>query len=225
MTRPRIAIVHIGKTGGNTLIEALARHYPKDERAPHIMGPKRPEPESLGSYRLIAGHFGFDYAVRTGAELVTVLREPVDRIVSLYHFWQQLPEREMVRKMTLSEFAQSDHHSILIDFANAQTWQIASEHTLERRKALRGISGEELLDLAKKNLEKFRVVGVTENMPRLARELRNAFGFDVNLGMKRNKTASRVHVDDITASERALIEVKTSLDRQLYEYVLSLYDI
>ena len=218
---PRIAVVHIGKTAGTTLVGQLSRHYPDDLRSPHIMGLKRPDPTQMQSLRLIPGHFGFSYAEKTGAELVTVFRDPVDRIVSLYHFWRQLPERQMVREMTLSEFAQSNAPSIVIDLENTQTWQIAHEHIIERRKDLAGISDEQLLQRAKDNLERFKVVGITENMPKLAMDIETAWGIRVDLTPRWNRTNGRVSVDEISAEERELIEKRTYLDAALYHYAVA----
>ncbi len=95
-TRP-LVFFHIPKTAGTSLIELLARnfaaadiyrmtdvHRPIDHLATDV------EIAVADGKRLICGHFPYPAVDGLRAEVVpfTMLRDPVDRIVSLYRFWR-----------------------------------------------------------------------------------------------------------------------------------------
>ena len=94
VTLPRLAFLRIGKTGSTWVADQLERQYP-----PHLVCPFRHEPEfwratlsEVGKYKLFHAHIGAETAGYLNAELVTVLRNPIDRVLSLYHYWKTVEE-------------------------------------------------------------------------------------------------------------------------------------
>ena len=45
-------------------------------------------------YDVFSGHYGYHTAATLGGDMITVLRSPVDRFLSVYYFWRQLHEVE-----------------------------------------------------------------------------------------------------------------------------------
>jgi hypothetical protein len=95
-----LLFIHIPKTAGTTLRHALADLYPPDQRA-FIYGPRVEGSVSMQHFldlsakeraplRLVMGHYGFGLHrwLPGPSRYVTMLREPMDRIVSLFHYYR-----------------------------------------------------------------------------------------------------------------------------------------
>jgi len=87
--RPLLVFIHVEKTGGTSLLDALTRG--KDMRvAPH--GLSHLPSMTLGflnQYDCIAGHFTYQEAAalpRHPKRMLTMLRDPAERLISLYRF-------------------------------------------------------------------------------------------------------------------------------------------
>ena len=83
--RPAI-FMHIQKTAGTSITEAVRPHYQNDivSHGDYL----KHDTASLKNIRFISGHFGFEYARQfmDGRYSFTFLRDPVERILSLYYF-------------------------------------------------------------------------------------------------------------------------------------------
>ena len=113
----RLLFARIQKTGGTSLHKALATLFPPDRIAPHMHDYQISEaaPEELERYSFFAGHIS-PGVIREKVDdiaAVTVLREPVGRLISAYGHWhwygRNMPDDqpEVVRRigrMSLVEF-------------------------------------------------------------------------------------------------------------------------
>lgn len=85
----KIAHVHIPKTAGNTVREAFRRAYPQSrvERANNRKHMERMVDGNPPNFDFVQGHLPFAlWPVMPGFRWVTVLRDPVERVVSQYNF-------------------------------------------------------------------------------------------------------------------------------------------
>jgi hypothetical protein len=89
-------------------------------------------PAEQQAFQLISGHmpFGLHHDLAGRARYITMLREPLDRLVSLYYFIQQSPghylyERVTGQSLSLPDLVQSGLSS---EFSNAQTRLLAGMH-------------------------------------------------------------------------------------------------
>lgn len=234
--RERLIFIHIPKAAGNSLNQILHRLYPS-EKTLSLYGTDDvanfydlPQ-EQRDNFALLEGHFlyGLHKYLSQPARYryITMLREPVDRIVSLYYFILRSPdiylyEAVTSRNMSLLDFAKSDITPELYNFQTA------------------ALAGGDLLTIDTKN------TGLAE-LERAKQHLRDdidAFGlldrFDASLILynrflgwrlrpkelvysRRNVTAGRPSVHDISPEVRAHIRQINALDCELYEYAQGLF--
>ena len=219
--KKRIVHVHIPKTAGTALRTAFAEsqqdklrifpHY--DERMLSGVDPE--------AYDLFSGHFGYKNAAELKGEMVTVLRDPVDRFVSIYYFWRELHAKNIensintriAAKFSLEDYVNiRDVPSMVEAFQDAMTMQLAHGATPGRRLELyeAGLTKEAILTRAIENIRKFAVIGVQEDMGSL------------NIG-RVNVTLSRSRITDIPWRIVRKIEDWMPLDMELYQHVQKHY--
>ena len=103
----RYFFLHIPKTAGSALTSLLESKFEPDERAPYV---GQMEELERDGYRLICGHRDYDDArMLTGdVRVITFLRDPLERVLSLYNFWRSYTWEEITsRKMEGNKIAKS----------------------------------------------------------------------------------------------------------------------
>jgi hypothetical protein len=178
---------------------------------------------------VFSGHFGFKSATQFGGEIITVLRDPVERFVSLYHFLRKLSERGiekshrtiLANKYSLGEFAKiRDEPSLLPALYNAMTWQIAHGASTTHRRELRaeGKTESEIVKLALANLSTFAIVGLQERLDVFADAV--AKKYSVSLSVKKvNVAAPRPKTKEFDTATIDAIRAWSSMDIEVYEQV------
>jgi Sulfotransferase family len=228
----RIVHLHIPKTAGTAFRSAFQKaaggklrifpHY--DERQYAGIDPSR--------FDFFSGHIGFETAAKLGGEIITVLRNPIDRFISVYYFWRQLYEKGIERnhktilahKFSLSEFVKiRDEPFVMEALYNTMTWQIAHGTSLAHRRKLReaGKTDDEVFELAVENLSTFSLVGVQERLELFEAAMVQRFSVPVTI-RKINVTEARPGVEDIGAATISAIHDWSFLDLRLYEHAYKL---
>ena len=221
--------VHIPKTAGTTLARIIKRQYPPRARLhleQHHQGVREFQalPRTRRSeIRLLRGHipYGLHTHCPQPTAYFTLLREPIDRMISYYYFVQRQAEHYLhdyanTPGMTLKRYVE-DQVSLQMD--NMQTRLISGVWTDPGY----GECDQETLALAKRNLGKdFSVVGLTERFDETLLLLKRALGWrNVNY-VRHNVTRGRprgASVDDETLS---VLQASNQLDIQLYAYAKAL---
>jgi hypothetical protein len=93
---PRIVFLHIPKTGGTTLHRVLIEQFKPEQIWPQTNPTiATADPMSLGRYRLFSAHFGMAAVdlIPDPKIVVTIMRRPRDRILSMYYYWRSHPGR------------------------------------------------------------------------------------------------------------------------------------
>ena len=110
--------VHFPKAAGTALVQSLRSHYGESALPDYSHSPPDSwshDPPAPGpEVRAVFGHFHANrYAAYSEAFRFTILREPVDNLISIYYFWRNYPpstypahERFLAEKPTILEFAE-----------------------------------------------------------------------------------------------------------------------
>jgi hypothetical protein len=235
MQNETVIFLHIPKTAGTTLRRIIDKQYRPQEIYSTDPTPLQPS-VSLEAFkqlstterahiRLLRGHlpFGVHTFVPGPSTYFTVLRDPVERVLSYYYFARRFSPHTLRQHgndpaMTLPRFVESRES---IKTRNLQTRLLAG---IGRRRVSKK-DDDEILALAKKNLqEAFTVVGLTERFDETLLLLKNAFHwrhiFYVKLNVTKRRPASHTTPPEI----RQVIRADNQLDLELHRYALELFE-
>lgn len=236
--------LHIPKTAGMTLDDAILEIYrdPEwtEEEEGHLLSGVYYAPAGFDDrfipddnvrrilrrpdVRAVVGHFhfGLHEHVQKPAYYVTLLRHPVERIVSLYHHiltWENDPIRDEViaRRMTIEDFVRALG---FVEVDNGQTRRIAGGDFPF------GHCGRELLERAKQNLdEHFAVVGLTERFGESLVLMKHRLSWPfLPVPVIKNVNASRPRREEVPSSAVAAIRECNQLDLELYAFAESRFE-
>lgn len=218
---------HVPKCGGSAIHEYLRRHYaprqiyevydrrPREREAFRSM----PEPQRH-AYGLVIGHGVHELLESCRPDIVaaTVLRKPVDRIVSHYYYVRERPEHylhEAVvgRDLSLGEYAASN---LSIELRNNMVCRFLGVGPDEAER-----DPQRSVDTAWETLRaRYSVVGVVERLTPAMNMIRQTLGLRrVWSGERKNRTRNRPPIEEVSAEDRRVIEAHNALDMELYRRV------
>ena len=242
-TAPDILIyLHIPKTGGTSLNSMVQHGFRNDEvfgiRVYDSMGRDLRDGLGLARYeycgqllasyapddrrriRYVTGHLpiGLHRAFDRRANYFTVIRHPVDRVISEFFFriQENSPTLKDGRPLTFEEYVESHYDVHLSDY------QVRVVSGLPELDNERVPVGRRHLEEAKRNIEEyFLAAAPLERMAELALLIRRIYGWPIRrlLTEYKAKTTGRPRVNDVPPRVRKIIEECNSHDLELYEWV------
>ena len=225
MDREALIFLHIPKTAGTTLNRIIEWQYspfaiftmdPYRIRATAERFKQLPEARRR-RLRVVRGHlfYGIHEFLPQGATYITMLRDPVARVLSAYYFVLRRPLNPLHRKLKKERLRVEDCLRLFPDRQNLQCRFIAGV-------ADPTISDERLLDLAKENLTKsFSVVGICERFEESLILISKIFGWEVPFYKNQKVAKSRPMVEPKLVD---LIREHNRLDDELYEFGKKLFE-
>jgi hypothetical protein len=230
--RPLIYI-HVPKVAGTTLQELLARQYAagrgfiftgdQEQYAQFIALAS----EDRAKFDLLMGHvqFGIHEHLTEPATYITMLRDPMDRVVSHYHFILANEDHYLhgalrTRGWTLSEWLAVA--PIVLDNYQLRWLTARPLSQVPAGKVTRA-----MLDEAKWNLENaFHVVGLMERFEDTLACFRRAFGWrlDDAGGRRLNANPGRPSMEEIDSDTLAAIREANRFDIELYDHACMLFE-
>jgi hypothetical protein len=235
---PRLVFLHLQKTGGTSLHERLVRRFTPAEICPERYDKLEEWEGRLGGYAFFSGHYSIgSLALIPGPyRVVTALREPRARLVSLYLFWTRFtqewrdrnPHSVPAAAHRCADFeAFLRHPAMRSGTDNEMTRRLAGKVEPAANGGFRladaPLPPERMLEMAATNLRRLAFVGVTEALDALYARVAAAHGWPEEEALPRlntrddtspHFTAAREVV--MTPAAEALLEQRTRLDRRLH---------
>lgn len=227
--------LHIPKCGGSSLNTILQREYPNwrsiktwRQMAPDKWLPEWGTPEEVIGADCVAGHYHFGWfnllaqhlpeERRRAASYPTVLtmvRDPIERLLSLYHYWRENAQvyQAELRTMTFEAFA--------LSWPERREWHVLDNDMTRRLSEGRqdvAITGRDL-DAAKRNLGHVPLVGLTERFDESVERWAEMFGWGSTEYERRLAQPDRLRKADLGANLIAELERRQRFDYALYHYV------
>jgi len=243
VSRKKIILLHIEKCGGTTLRLMLESQFEPGRVCPErFNGLADWTANELACYDLFAGHFDLAQChVVPGRQnaIITMLREPKARLLSLFHFWKQSPPRPGVDDGTLVDLARRctetaffSHpgvvcHPNIRDGVAGQLTRTASDAAMvDGFLALRGddpilAAPDQCLEAAWESLVGLKGFGLVEQYDRSRTLLNRELGLNME-GIAPQQVGTRpARVDD---ELDALLDALTPIDQALYRRAVALFE-
>jgi hypothetical protein len=245
-TAPDVLIhLHIAKTGGTSLSSMVKHGFASDEVFEWTRhGVEKYSGLGLATYdacqqqlrdfgleriRYIAGHvpMGVHRLFDRPTKYITVLRNPIERIISLFYFMMEIkaPFLSNGRPVSFEEYVESRFDIHLHDYQARvlsgcseldppapEPGEMVPAAAVERRH----------LEAAKRNIdEHFLAIAPVEQMTELALVVRRIYAWPMRRLQNeyKNPTKERPHAMDISLRLMKIIEDCNSHDMELYEWV------
>jgi hypothetical protein len=226
-----IIFLHLPKTAGTTLTKILEQQYPAEQiysigalAQDGIRKFKRMSVEERRRFRLVIGHlnYGLHQFVPGLSTYFTILREPVDRVISYYYYVRRSPEHYLhefsnTENMELKTYLESKVSIMMDNFQVRLISGVWNEYPF-------GECPAHILKLAKRNLsQEFKVIGLTEEFDKTLLLLKQAFGWSRLQYTRQNVTGRRPMKQDLPPDTLQAIASANQLDIELYRYARALF--
>jgi hypothetical protein len=247
----KILFAHIPKTGGRTLSDIIQRQY--NQRQLFVVWPKQKKkflglfrygndnqwlntelyhtltPERRAEIRFILGdHMGFGIHgyLREDVKYITLLRDPVERVLSLYYFLAKFPGMGLglETKPSLEEFVNGNYFS---QISNGQTVLLSvgyGNKAIETDTIMRECTPH-LYEQAVSNLAEFFIVpGIVERFDEYILLLKKMLGWNYPIYTKINVNKDRKALEEVPDSVIKVIKERNAYDCKLYAHVKASFD-
>ena len=222
-----LLFVHVPKTAGSSLYSIfrtilkppeLLKLHPNGETLVRINAlPKR----HATRLRVLYGHVDVQLAkqIVPPQQCITLLRDPVDRIVSYYAFAKHMNSglhSELARRTSITQWIDA------LRFPETDNGMVR-RFSGDLQEARIGGCTCQMLERAKGNLAQFALVGLTDRFDEFYALLANRLGLPMRTYVVAKVNAKRPRFDQLHADTLAELEQRNELDRELYRFGAELF--
>jgi hypothetical protein len=226
-----LIFLHIPKAGGSTLHRIIEKQYEPSTifTIPSFYSSKEEFRQAaefqLKEIKVLKGHmfFGLPDVLPNPSTYITLLRDPVERIISHYYYVLRTPIHYLykdvkAKNMSLKEYACS---GLSVELDNGQTRLISGFNFLDHSQP----ASQEMLEVAKQNLKsQFAVVGIVEDFNKTLMLLKKEFGWKMPFYVKENTTKNRLLKERVSKETLDVIKKHNELDIELYRYAKDIFE-
>jgi len=171
---------------------------------------------SRAGVRYVSGHFCFsDRAYDAHGKkfaFVTVLRNPIKRVESIYFYHRHRQSEYWNRAQDIETYLRSE-------FGQSQGYEIVK--FIGGCNRLRDYTSRGAIDRAKRNIDKFAIVGFLEHLDVFCNQFKLRFGVSLDIETKRKTpTPESVKGSILTTDIENLIKEICKPDMEVYHYAL-----
>ncbi|GAM25741.1 hypothetical protein SAMD00019534_089160 [Acytostelium subglobosum LB1] len=212
--------LHVPKTGGNSVLHLFRLTFAK-KAVQQWVHPGHNEKHLIRGAKAVVGHFNYglhtylDQPDRDTANYMTMLRDPVERVISHYYYHREKIQDEghaLAMKLKFEEWLEQSPRG-----ANEQTRVLSGMST----EAEKNVSMESFR-MALYHLRKMKFVGITEKFKESIVMMKYYCGLGAMKEVKINNRKKKQ--PDVPADVIELIKKKNWMDIYLYEEALKMFD-
>lgn len=231
-----LIFIHIPKAAGTTLHRIIERQYPRNtiytingaNVQKSIQEFKNLSEIERQKIRCLKGHmpFGLHKYLPRPAAYITLLRNPVDRIISHYYYVLRTPSHYLYNVVTSENMSLSDYVSsgISPELTNGQTRLISGVERVDSITGDEPVSAD-ILEIAKRNLQDYFIVGgLSERFDESLILFKSLLRWRNIFYIKQNVTRSRPSKREIPRKTMEVIEKHNKLDMELYEFAKQMFE-
>lgn len=230
-----LLFLHIPKAAGTSLAQVVTRQFQSQSifkithpRRNSVRRLKNMMPDERAGIRLLMGHmpFGYHELLRGPQCYVTMLRDPVERVISYFYYVLQTPDHYLFKHvlsngLDLKGFLESE---LTNELDNGQTRFISGIG--DGSNTPFGGCHRRHLDMAKRNIQEwFAVAGVAELFSETVLAMGLVLGWKQLFYRKSNVTKRRVGKAGVDAATLQIIEQQNRLDIELYRWARSRFEV
>ena len=218
----RVLFVHVPKTAGSSLYSIfrtllqpaeLLKLHPDRETLTRINALSKRQVRRL---KVMYGHIDVQLArqIVPLQQCVTLLRDPVDRVVSYYAFTKHMnsgAHSELARRTPIMQWIDA---LCLPETDNGMVRRFAGA----LHEAGHGACTRQMLEQAKANLARFGLVGLTSRFDEFYALLAHRLGLPMRTYVSEKVNAKRLPFHQLSADTVAELERRNGLDRELYRF-------
>ncbi len=212
---PLLFFIHIPKTAGSSIYQILHREYSKRLGIFYDLTPREWEmtlarPDH--GFDCIFGHYWFGFHAHSARpyEYATMMRHPVEAVLSYYFYIAHQPSHWLnpfVLQMPMKDFFQLPDNIMDAFFRNYQSVYMLGRPPVSWKDTLKIVT------------EHYPIVGVTELYHESVYLLKNRYGWKSAEVFRVNATPNRPTIEQIDPEVIALIESLVEHDLRLYRFV------
>ncbi|SDC82643.1 MULTISPECIES: sulfotransferase family 2 domain-containing protein [unclassified Candidatus Frackibacter] len=228
-----LIFMHMPKTAGTTLGQIFRKQYANQvcgggAQKDTIGKLSALSDAEINKLKCIWGHipFGIHNYFKRPYIYITMLRDPVERIISMYYYLYHNTKIKWINGLSFKEFLSIK--SLKPKIENLQTRFLSWESRIINYKRteknltsfmLDSNQGEPNLERAKKNInDYFAIVGITELFDESISLIKRELGWDDIDYTKKNVNSNRPAKDQLPVEIISMIKEKNKLDIELYDY-------
>lgn len=223
--RPTILFLHVPKTAGTTVAFALMDNFADEQR---LLYQGIDQVERLGEsvrrqLRFVRGHFayGLHELFPQPCEYITVLREPVDRLLSLYGYIKRKPAHPLHEWMNKEDvsFEEFLDSKVTIELDNHQTRMLSAS------KSPFGQMSQNEMMLAIRHLEQCAVVGIQDRLEDFIEIVSRRYGLKIAPCGSQLVAPRRLRADELEPSVYEKAVALCQYDNEVYSHAVALSKI